>query len=197
MSLKGLLIGEEHLFAALSSIVIFLSFSFKIALVIWIITYLIMCFLFRNNHGVIRYINDLKKNILHVSSTRISLWVKDFWALRKEVLNKIDRDAHTNPSKFKFNLSPFSVFQTGMIGVFMALLTYENLVDNSGSFTSILLENYAVLLCVLSVLNVIFYLGTVKNIFHMLYGNKTLFRILFFIFSVIMFVAATMISMNR
>ena len=127
MSLKGLLIGEEHLFAALSSIVIFLSFSFKIALVIWIFTYLIMCFLFRNNHRIIRYINDLEKNILHkststkqiislsqtipyVSSARITLWVKDFWALRKEVLNKIDRDAHTNPSKFKFNLSPFFSF---------------------------------------------------------------------------------------
>ena len=160
-----------------------------------------MCFLFRNNHRVIRYINNLKKNKLYmsmnVSSTRISLWVKDFWALRKEVLNKIDRDAHTKPSKFKFNLSPFSVFQTGTIGVFTALLTYENLVDNSGSFASILLENYAVLLCVLSVLDVILYLCTVKSILSKLYDKKTLFRILFFIFSVIMFVAATMISMNR
>ena len=60
----------------------------------------------------------------------------------------------------------------------------------------LLLENYAILSCVLFALYVLLYFAVVGNIFHYMYERKRLFKILFSVFSVIMYVGVTAISMN-
>jgi len=212
ISLKLILRGEEYVFAAISSIVIFLTFSFPIALGLWILIYFIMGILFKNDQKIIRSIEDLEqsiyekihdlnvdqleslgKKIPYVYSPHIILWINDFQLSRRAALIS----SHTSFLKSKFKPLPFSFFSTGVVGISIALLTYGNLVDYSNSFPMLLLENYAVLSCVLAVMYVVLYISTVKNIYNYAHGNKKLFNIIFAVFSVIMCVGVAMISLNN
>lgn len=211
ISLKLLLIGEEYIFASISSIVIFLTLSFPVALLAWLIIYFLMNFIFRNNLKLISCIAYFEQNRTALSSrqlrllsqltpcvtsTYITSWTKDFRRLRKECLIKLDGDIHIDRLKFKCRILPFSVFASCIPGMSVALLTYGNLVESSDSFLMLLLENYAILSCVLCALYVLLYFSLVGNAFHYVYGHIKLFKIIFAVFSVIMYVGVTAISMN-
>ena len=211
ISFKLLLIGEEYMFALLSSVVIFLTLSFPIALATWFIVFFLMSYIFRDNQRIISYFAhcELNKNMLNrrqlrlysqsnsnLSSTRITLWIKDFYCLRRRTLYNLNSDIHTNHSKHKCKILPFSLFASGTIGISVSLLTYGCLVENSSLFLMNVLENYAILSCVLVVLYMLLYFALVGNIYHYMYGHKRLFKIMFGVFSIIMYVGVTVISMN-
>lgn len=212
ISLKLLLIGEQYIVALISSVVIFLTFSFPVAIAIWFLIYFLMNFIFRNNRRIISCIVYCEQNkaVLNrqqlslflqlnpcVLSTYITLWIKDFRRLRRKVLYKLDSDIHINHLKYKCKILPFSFFASGIIGISVALLTYGNLVENSDAFLILLLENYTILSCALFALYVLLYFSLVGNVFHYMYGHKRLFKILFAIFSMIMYVGVTAVSMNN
>lgn len=211
ISLKLLLIGEEYIFALVSSVIIFLTFSFPIALVIWLTVCLLANYLFKNNRRIVCYIVHLEqnKNALtnrelkllsqlnpYLTSVRMVLWIKDFQRLRKESLYKIDCNDHTNHFRNKCKKYLFSFLATGAIGIMASLLIYGHLVENSSSFLMLLLENYAILSCVLLTLYALLYFSLVGNIFHYMYNHKRLFQIMFGVFSLIMYVVVTVISIN-
>ena len=60
----------------------------------------------------------------------------------------------------------------------------------------LLLENYVILSSVLFILYIILYFSLICNIFHYMYSQKKLFNILYGVFSLIMYVGVTAISMN-
>ena len=209
--MKLLLIGEEYVFSLISSILIFLTLSFLMALTIWLIVFFLMNCFFRKNQRIINCIvyceqhkNTFTERQLRLmlqlnpclKSAGLILWIKDFRRLRREVLYKIDNNIYINLSKFKYKPLPFSVFGLSTIGIFGAFLTYGHLIENTNSFMMLLLENYSILSCVLFVLYWLLYFSMVNNIFHYMYGYKKLFKVIFFVFSVIMYVCVTVISMN-
>lgn len=212
ISLKLLLLGEEYIFALISSVLIFLIFSFPIALLVWIIVCFLMNCFFKNNRRLENCIVyfEQNKNVItsrqlkllsqlnpYLTSARIALWIKDFQHLRKEALYKIDCGAHVNSFKHKQRIFPLSIFATGTIGITVSLLTYGHLVENSNLFLMLLLENYAILSCVLLSLYIFLYFSLVGNIFHYMYGHKRLFKIIFGVFSLIMYVSVTLISIGN
>lgn len=209
--LKLLLIGEECVFATVSSIIIFLTFSLPAALAVWLLICFLMYFIFRNNRRLISCIVYYEQNKAALSSrqlrmfsklnpcvtsTHITSWIKDFQRLRREMLYKLESDAHSNRLKQKRKILPFSFFASGTLGLFVTLFTYGDLIDHSNSFLILLLENYTLLSCVLYVLYWLFYFSSVANRFHTMYGHKRLFMILFAAFSILMYVGVTVISMN-
>ncbi len=212
ISLKILLIAEEYIFAAISSIIIFMIFSFPVALAVWFLLYFLMNFIFRNHRRIISCIIYCEQNMTAltsqqmklflqlnpcVKSSNIASWTKEFCRLRKEVLYKLDNNIYVKHLNFKCKMLPFSILASGMIGIWMALLTYGNLVENGNSFLLLLLENYAILSGVLLALYVLLYLSLVGNVLHYMWGQKRLFKIIFAIFSIIMYIGVTVISMNN
>ena len=212
ISLKLLLIGEEYIVALISSIVIFLVLSFPIALIVWLIVIFLINYFFKNNRRLVSYIIYCEQNKKALTSrqlrllsqlnpclksTSIILWIKVFQHLRRGALCKIDRGVHINHIKYKCRAFPFSIFTTGVIGISLSLLTYGRIDENSSSFLMLLLQNYAILSGILFVLYTLLYFSLVGNIFHYMYGHKRLFKFIFAVFSVLMYVAVTAISMNN
>lgn len=201
ISLKLLLIGEEYIFASIGSIVIFLTLLFPVAFYVWGLTFVLMHFVFGSNNRIISYIDRCDRNKISINSRqlnpyltceRITSWVQDFRHLRRKVCGEIS----IKNSKSKCGIMPFPIFASGTIGISAAFFAYGCLFENCDSFLARLLENYASLSCVLCVLYVLLYLSTAGNVFHHMYGYKRLFKILFAVFSIIMYVGITMISMN-
>lgn len=212
ISLKQLLIGEVYTFSLIGSMVIFLTLSFPVALAAWLLICFLMNFIFRNNRRLISCIVYCEQNRTKLSrqqlkmllqlnpcvtSKHIALWIKDFHRLRREVLNKLDSNIHINRLKFKCKILTVSFFVSGIVGIFVTLLAYGNLIENNNCLLMIVLENYAILLCILCILYILLYFSLVGNILHYMYGRKRLFKILFAIFSTIMYIVVTAISMNN
>lgn len=212
ISFAVILKGEEYVFAAICSIVVFLTFSFPLALILWLFLYLGMHFIFKSNQKLIKSIAYYKENRdtfrrkkikalssmdLCIESERALFWVKDFRQLRKTALLQLNGNVPSECFNFKCKVLPFSVFTTGTIGIGVASLTYENLIQNPTSFGMILLENYAVLSSILFVLYWIFYAASATSMNGIiLNGHKKTFNILFAIFSVFMCVIVARISME-
>lgn len=209
--LKQLLVGEEYMFALISSVVIFLIFSFPIALLVWIIICFSMNYFFKNNRRLVSYIDyfEQNKNVITnhqyrllsqlnpcLSSGVIIFWIKDFQHLKHKTMCKMDTVPQISHFKYKHSIFPFSIFAAGTIGIFVSLLTYGYLVEDNSSNLMLLLENYAILSCVLFVLYHILYLYIVGNIFHNMYGQKRLFKIIFIVFSIFMYICVSVISIN-
>lgn len=93
------------------------------------------------------------------------------------------------------NIAVF-IFASGTLGLFVTLFTYGDLIDHSDFFPMLMLENYAVLSCVLYVLYWLLYILVANTNGRPLYGDKKLFRILFAVFSLFMYVGVTAICMN-
>ena len=123
ISLKLLLIGEEYIFATVSSIIIFLTLSLPAALAAWIFICFLMNFIFRNNQRLISCIDYCEHNKTALSrrqlkffsqftpcvtSAHITSWVKDFRRLRRDALYELDSDTHIKNLKFKCKILPFS-----------------------------------------------------------------------------------------
>lgn len=60
----------------------------------------------------------------------------------------------------------------------------------------VLIENYTILSSCLVILYLLLYVGFVKNVFHYMYGRIRLYKILFGVFSALMYIVVTMISLN-
>ena len=210
--LKYLIIGKGYIFSVISSIMIFLTISFPLVLVVWFLLYFLANLVFKNDRKILSFINYYEQNKtaltsrqmrtfsklnLYVTSTSFSSWIKSFYHLRRELLNKLNSDVDIAHLNLKCQIFPLPFFVSGIIGLFASLLTYGNLVENSNSFFMVLLENYAILSIVLLFLYVLLYFSLVGNVFHRMYGKKRLFKILFALFSIFMFVGVTAISMNN
>ena len=209
ISLKLLLMGEEYLFAAICSIVIFLAFSFPVALAAWLLMYFLMGFIFEKNQRILSKITHCERNKTanekhqpslvsqlnpYVTSISIASWIHDLRRTRRYVLSS---PPLVDCSNFRYEILPFSFFATGTIGASTALLIYKNLVDHCDSFWMLLLENYASLAFILFPLYIFLYAYFVGNIFHYMHGQKGLFKILFAAFSIIMYIGVTAISLNH
>lgn len=206
--LETLLICEEYLFAATSSIVIFLIFSLPVALVLWFITYCMMYFIFKTHRkllGFIAFCDDEKREtpltkeqssllsqLYHCFKVlRVSSWVKSFNEIKSDALRKLEKEIDHNGLRFKHQRIPFSCFASGTIGVVVAAFgVYGSLIANSTSFWLILLDNYVGVSCVAFPVYWLYYFLEVHD------GMESikLFKFLFVAGLIFAYVAATYVT---
>ena len=206
--LETLLICEEYLFAATSSIVIFLIFSLPVALVLWFITYCMMYFIFKTHRKLLGFIafcavekrkallGEVHSNpILQLNHRfkvlRVSCWVKSFNETKSDALRKLEKEIDHNGLRFKHQRIPFSCFASGTIGVVVAAFgVYGSLIANSTSFWLILLDNYVVVSCVAFPVYWLYYFLEVHD------GMESikLFKFLFVAGLIFAYVAATYVT---
>ena len=209
VSLKFLLIGEEFFFTILSSIIAFLTLEFFVAFFMWILICLLMPLIYKNNNKIINFLNYCKQNEnslnkqqsimfsrlnCRVNSANAISWVRDYLYLKKEILNRMDNECNIKNLKFKYKFRWFYVLTSGILSISMVFLIYGNLFGSSNSFFILLIENYAILSCILFVLYFLLYFGLVKNPLHYMYESERLYKLLFALFSVIMYTVVTLIS---
>lgn len=211
LTLKIFLIGKEYFLNIISAIFIFLVFSFPVAMVVWVFIKVLMDCFFRRERmlvNCIKYYENNKKDLKQkevrflsqlnpcVTPKYVISWINDVKDVQRRMLQKIDENIRIKSLniKQKFLLTP--IFSTTIIVVFIDLLIYGKLFENYNCFLLLLLENYVILLGVLYTLYWLMYFSIVANVFHIMYGYRRLFKIIFAIFSVIMFIVVTAISFN-
>ena len=209
--LDTLLIGEEYLFAATSSIVIFLIFSLPVALVLWFITYCMMYFIFKTHRKLLGFIafcavekqkallGEVHSNpILQLNHRfkvlRVSSWVKSFNETKSDALRKLEKEIDHNGLRFKHQRIPFSCFASGTIGVVAAFGVYGSLIANSTSFWLILLNNYVGVSCVAFPVYWLYYFNEVHDCWGSMFLHEGLFKFLFVAGLIFAYVAATYVT---
>lgn len=211
ISLKTLLIGEECFFTTLSSIITFLTLKYFVAFFIWILINSLIPLIYKKNNKIINFLNYCRQNgkslskkhsktfsklDIHVKSTNVISWMKDYIYFKKEAINKIDSEYEIEDLKFKYRICWPCFFFSLMLSTITVYLAYGNLFSTTNSFFLLLMENYIILSCILFILYFLLYFGFVKNPLHYMYESKKLFKSLFALFSIIMYTIVTLISIN-
>ena len=208
--LNYLLLGQEYVFAAISSVVIFLIFALPLALVLWLFFCLGMNFIFRGNRelaGAIAHYDKMyessgKKELrdfpdldCFVRPSHVSSWFKEFRQLRRASLEKLKRDIPCQDRRYRRRIFPFSLVATGVIGIAAAWIAYGTLILNSTIPWMILLEGHAFFSVFLFLFYWAFYafmsLETLPRYGMVIAPPKILFNVCFAIIATLVYIIIT------
>ena len=199
----------EYFLSILISILIFSAFYLHWALLIWGITYFLLGFFNKGNYIILVCIEYIgKKNNSKTTRNLHDKINKPLSANKfrgRHLISHMQNEKRKTVESYvtscnyisKYRFFPFKVYTSGLIIPLIYNLFLGSQYDNSNKiFIFVLIENYLVLLGILSVLYTVLYLLTVRNEAHHLYMHKKIFKILYAMFSIVMILLVTGVSLN-
>ena len=206
-----LYIKTRYFLIALSiSLCVFTIFRLHFAFILWLISYLILCIL--NKDWRFQYLSEkttklssLKFKTHCLTCSPINLPANGFWGSirilhnsRKSIIKILDSDGNNGTGKISLlrKFFPPSIYCAGMLIPAINGIFFGNQYTTTDHILLILLENYILSLSFLGVAYPIIHLIIVNNKAHLLYGCKTLFKVLYALFSLVIFAIITVITLN-
>ncbi|MBQ9736714.1 MAG: hypothetical protein IJV96_08025 [Clostridia bacterium] len=195
ISFDQVLAADQYLLAAVLSTVIFLLLPLPTALLVWSGAYLLMHLVFFKNRELLAHIarfdqnkpflreeqeKTLAKAKNYIPCAHALLWHKDFGNIRRECFAVIKACKETPQIAYRRRPLPFSLFATGTIGLSLSFCAYGAVMEEPTQLWQILLENYAILACILFALYFFMYFCCMQRA-----QSKTWFYISFAIASTV------------
>ena|GEM_PF-1596039 len=202
-----------HVFtiSVLVSLWIFNLFYLHIAILIWIVGYLVLTFLMKRYYIVLWWIKIAKKNRLTLSRHELELFqtiCRSVHFSSKNLFKGINEIRHKTiyiaesvadvieKKSLKHPLFPISTYVIGIVVPAINAFVFERQYSHTNCELLVLIENYIPLVAVLFVIYPIAYYLTVNNEVHSLYGCKTIFKVIYISFAIVLLAILTGISIG-
>lgn len=213
LSIKLIVRTEDYVVSILLSLWIFNLFYLHFAFLLWIVTYFVLTVLTKKNRVVHRLIKTYEKHPLMLSRKQIKEYqkisssldfsktkcLKKFMQIRSQkkiIADEIVNNNLQNTLPKRFTFFPFLIYAVGILFPAINDVLFGGQYYNTGSVWLVLLENYIALFAILFISYPVAHYLTVDNEGHSLYGCEITFKILFSVFSVILFAIFTGFSIN-
>lgn len=195
-----LYVKTQQVFISLSlALWVFTLFRLHFALILWVIAYLLLCVL-NKDWKIQNSTPNTKAKTYHAIYSPFDLSSYGFWEKfrvlqnSKKTTKKAFDDNHKIPLLRK--TFPASIYSMGLLIPALHAIILGNQYASTDHILLILSEAYLLPLAFLGIAYPLIHFITVKNEAHLYYGNETLFKVLYTIFSLVILAIITAITLN-